>query len=183
MTQKKTKRFTKLPPKKFYAGIFAIIICVAMTVFFVSKHDKNRSLLEFRGTDFTKMNVSLKTLSGTQELLRTGDNFTLAANENIKTAPPYILSASLQKDSGQIHTFDLIASSSPPEFIVRINGYDADNTVTFKIDKKTIHKDVPLDWSGKIELKTPLDLSRTSKACIEISNESFCHLIPKGEKA
>jgi hypothetical protein len=94
---------------------------------------------------------------------------------------PYRLSASIKLPKEQYR--DVRFTVTHDTLSVVTDGFHAGDLVFLDINGRNAFGRIPSDWSGKIELSTPLPQDRNVNACVRVAGqtESFglCHGLPE----
>ena len=109
-----------------------------------------------------------------------GQSGIVSFHNNINKMPAsYIVTYRIEKEGLDIT--DIILSISHSKVKATVENVLPDSKVSFKQDQKILNDNVPVDWSGKLELLSVAKVS--GNICIEIVNkneiQNICHSVKK----
>lgn len=114
-------------------------------------------------------------------------SYDLSLKDNVLMLPPaavesfilpYSLSASWSEQDQSYRDITWTLDKKGVEYLVTLDGFDADDTVSISFNDEYPFKDLPLDWSGKIEIPAILHPDKDFKICVDVAGKdglSFCH--------
>ena len=175
--------------KEIFFAIACAAIVISGLIFLIrgsTDATKNDAFVSFSGVAADAFqDISLQTPTEFVALDQNGLSFSLPPSKT-SFAPPYKLKASIITAQKQYRDFLFTVNADRTVFTVLADGFRLDNSISLRVNDKTIYSDVPMDWSGRMELKAPLD-QNAANVCITMENEGdilgICHVVPKRAKA
>lgn len=116
---------------------------------------------------------------GAQDLASTDGDISAPT---VTLSPPYKFGVSVQLPENTYRDFSFSVSGDGKTLSVLADGFHAGDRVNLSVGGQNRFARLPADWSGKIELSTPLDGQR-ARACIEVLGRQetlgLCHNLPE----
>ena len=161
----------------FAAATSFVILAVGTLIQKETRGDS--ALLNYAGKENGVMYATLQSAHGLKELQGMGKDFNLPAEETL--SPPYTLSSSLYESDTDTKDFVFNISKDRKTVSVLVDGFSPEDTVTLALNGTSVSKDIPMDWSGRMELTSDFASDDAVDACVEIGKGrvALCHHIAK----
>lgn len=167
---------------KGITGGFALVSAVICLYLLMPVSDKDLITLT-DAPQGTRIETLLETRNGIQALSQAGSTFNTKETFEGPDALIYKLRMSLRMPWGDYQDIVLDVNRRKSSIHVLADGFSDNDIITFRLDGNALYQNVPLDWSGRLELQSFLSPTKRVRTCIKIDGDmgavGFCHVIPK----
>ncbi len=170
---------------KAAAAIAVTFVFAAGAFLFVQKSADRHAFLNLTGApEGTKTEALLETKHGAALLNGSGGIFTAP----VEVLPPlYRIHTSLQLPWGDYRDIVFNVDRKKSSVSILADGFTEDDNITLTLGDKVVYKNIPMDWSGRLELQSPYISTKETNSCVVLSGRmgviGLCHLIPEGRPA
>ena len=169
----------------FFTLLFIAAAITGLSLF--SRPDQPQDLLNIMGLpDGAQVEAQFLANKKITDLVFEKNHANLPAQQ-AKVTPPYQLTASIKMPWGDYRDFNFTVNETPPNLTVLASGFSADDRISLSFDKNKIYQNIPMDWSGRLELSASLPPKLTGVACVKITgwlqSLDVCHKIPERRPA
>ena len=104
--------------------------------------------------------------------------------ESLKNiSAPYRITSSVKMVDDSYRDFTITVTTNDNISVIA-DGFHAGDKVSLTLDGHNIFRDMPADWSGKIELNASLPPNKVANTCLEVIGKTetlgICHARPEG---
>lgn len=107
--------------------------------------------------------------------------------QEVMLPPSYRVNTSLKMPWGGYRDLVLDVGKNGETFGVLADGFSPYDEITMTLDDKTVYKNIPMDWSGRITLKANISPEKRILACVRINGREqsigLCHKVGTGDRA
>ena len=123
----------------------------------------------------------LETRNGTTDLASQDGVISLPSSLNNSLATPYRIRSSVRLPNDSYRDFTVTVAPDNKDISVVADGFHAGDLVSMTLNGRDTFRNMPADWSGKLELTAILPKEKSVTACIDIAGQTeslgLCHVI------
>ncbi len=178
-----SKKFLNKPASVTLACMAILIFAGTAAYIWIDKQPvpENSSFVFLSGLpDGAAFDATVQTADGLQALEKTAHPFNLDLPHGKTLSLPYRIAASLQMPWGGYQDLTLTLDKNGG-LTVLADGFDAYDELTLTFDGQSPYSNVPMDWSGRLELTASLPRENPVHACVYIYGRlqslGLCHTL------
>lgn len=158
-----------------------LTLCGLLAGWFVVSESKSAAFVSLNEVPKgTKVEALLETRQGTEELQHTGSGFDLPAFKTL-AGDSYRIRTSLQMPWGDYRDITLNVDQGKSSISILADGFTEEDLITMTMAGHVVYQNMPMDWSGRLELQAALPKKKNTTACITVGGRlgsvGICHAI------